>query len=398
MRASPGGQLPIDEIHGRDAFIAELWRTLETNSIRLEAERRVGKTHVLNKMEGEPSGNWEVIKLDLEEVHSAIEFAERIGGAVHQRLTGWKKKARRIGDVLAQYGGGGKVGPLRFPRAADRPSGYWKTLLTSAINDLVEQQAQTGKRVVFLLDEMPWMIAAIAERDPDGEHAAMEVLDVLRRLRQSTATGAGFRMVLCGSVGMHHALASLREKGHRNQPVNDMVLVEVPPLEPRDARELAARLLDGEGFCGDRDGAVAAHIATVSGCFPYYIHWIVSRLRSDDRSATIADVDAVLQWMLTAPHDPCSLRHFRDRIGTYYPGDERTALALLDHAAATEGPIETDEFVNVAKSVGDVDAQATRDLLRLLAVDHYLARGDDGRYRFRHALLRRWWRLERGLA
>ena len=76
MKAAPGAQLPIPDIFGRDEFIAGLWRVLDGNSVRMEAERRIGKTSILHKMEAQPLAGWEPVSLDLEKVHSAAEFAE----------------------------------------------------------------------------------------------------------------------------------------------------------------------------------------------------------------------------------------------------------------------------------------------------------------------------------
>ena len=395
MRAAPGAQLPVEDIFGRDSFISDLWRTLETNSARMEAERRIGKTSILNKMQAQPPAGWEPVLLDLEQVHSAAEFAEKVCERVHERLTGWKRQGPRVQGLLGALGGT-QVGPIRFPTREQQPAGYWKKLLTSAVEDLVEQQSAVGKRVVFLFDEMPWMVSAIAEPARDGAQTAMEVLDVLRSLRQSPATGQGFRMVLCGSIGMHHVLGSLRRQGYRNQPVNDMELVEVPPLDPPVATELAARLLTGEGI--NYEAAAPRIIAEQTGGFPFYIHWVVSELRRGGGPATPADIDLVVKRLLTASHDPCSFRHFKDRIGEYYPNDERVALALLDHAAASSAPLRQAELVNVAKIAGATDENRVRELLRLLAVDHYLYRDTDERYTFRHTLLRRWWVVEQGLS
>ena len=97
-------------------------------------------------------------------------------------------------------------------------------------------------------------------------------------------------------------------------------------------------------------------------------------------------------------HDPCDLRHFLTRIEKYYPHEKQAALALLDHAAKAAAPLGLAELINVAKSAGVTDDDRVRELLRLLAVDHYLLRDTGGRYAFRHALLRRWWLGERGLA
>ena len=69
-----------------------------------------------------------------------------------------------------------------MPEKKHQPDGYWKNLLAYTVEDLVEQQADAGRRVVFFFDEMPWMLSAIADAERDGPTTAMEVLDVLRSL------------------------------------------------------------------------------------------------------------------------------------------------------------------------------------------------------------------------
>ncbi len=115
MRAAPGAQLPIEDIFGRDQFIAKLWLVLEVNSVRMEAERRIGKTSILHKMEAEPPPGWEPVSLDLEQVHSAAEFAERVCEKIHGRLKGWEKHGRRILSFLESLGGM-EMGQIKFPR------------------------------------------------------------------------------------------------------------------------------------------------------------------------------------------------------------------------------------------------------------------------------------------
>lgn len=336
MRAAPGAQLSPDDIFGRDAFIADLWRVLEGNSVRMEAERRIGKTSILRKMTAEPPAGWVPVLLDLEKIHSASEFAEQVCQKVHDHLTGWKKVGRRVWSFLESLGGT-QLGSIKFPEKKNYPDGYWKTLLTSAVEDLVEQQGAAGKRVVFLFDEMPWMLSAIADPKREGAQTAMGLLDLLRSLRQGETTGQGFRSVLCGSDGMHHVLDELRHCGYRNEPVNDMILVEVPPLATDLATELAAQLVAGEQLPGDPDAA--NRIAELTGGFPYYIHWVVSRLRTAGQAATHAAIDDALRWLLTADHDPCNFRHFRTRIDSYYPADVKVVLALLDRAATSKAPL-----------------------------------------------------------
>ncbi len=397
MKAAPGAQLPLDEIFGRDEFIADLWRVLDRNSVRMEAERRIGKTSILQKMCAEPADGWEAVYLDVEAIRSADEFAEAVCAKVHERLTYWKKQGHRFLDFL-KIARGATIGPLKFPEKLARPEGYWKALLTHAVEELVEQQKDVSKRVVFFFDELPWMVSAIADPKHGGSPAtAAAVLDVLRSLRQSPTTGQGFRMVQCGSIGMHHVLDELQRHGYRNKPVNDLRLVEVPPLDAVAAADLVGRLLAGEQLTADP--AVAEHVAERTGGFPYYIHWVVSRLALAGSPATVAGVDAAVNWLLTTALDPCDLRHFSSRIGSYFPPlEEKIVLALLDHAAVATIGVEMSVLQNVAKSAGNVDNEVVRDLLRRLTLDHYLTRDADGRYAFRHALVRRWWVLDRGVS
>ena len=356
---------------------------MEHLSIRLEAERRIGKTHVLNKMEADPPDGWEAVLLDLEEVHSAEEFAEKVCDNVHRRLTGWKKQGTRIQNVLSALGGL-SAGPIKFPETKDRPVGYWKILLKNAIEDLVEQQAAVGKRVVFLFNEMPWMLSAIANRD--GQQTAMEVLDVLRTLRNATATGPGFRMVLCGSVGLHHILAELRRAGYRNEPVNDMKLVEVPVLLPDVATELATRLLAGE----ELPAKPMPPLESPSSLAGFLIICIGSFHNSRrPASPPQAQIERAVQFLLTAEHDPCDLRHFLKRIPTYYPEHQKIVLAILDHTANVHRPFSQADLLQLAKTSGTIDDDQTPELLHQLAMDHYLSRGLDVQYVFRNALLRR---------
>ena len=395
MRAAPGARLEIADIFGRDRLIQGLWRVLETTSVRMEAERRIGKTSILRKMAAESPTDWEAVQIDLEKVHSAEEFAQEVSERVHDRLTGWKRTGRRLADFLGWFKGT-HVGPLKFPDKKDRPEGYWKKLLERAIEDLVEQQAAVKKRVVFFFDEMPWMLDAIADAGREGPQTAMEVLDVLRALRQSQTVGSGFRMILCGSVGLHHVLGKLQKHGYKNRPVNDMRLVEIPALDQASGADLAGRLLQGEGIAAD-PGA-AALISELTGGFAFYIHWVVSELRMSGEPATVHGIEQVVVKLLTDAHDPCDLHHFRERLGTYYGDEAKHALGILDYAAQRNDPASLADLANAAKTVGAMDEERARELVRLLSLDHYLASDAGNRYAFRHAVLRRWWRLSRGIA
>jgi hypothetical protein len=57
MKANPGAIVSPSEVIGRDRLIANLWERLEQQSLILSAERRMGKTSVIKKMQAEAPKN-----------------------------------------------------------------------------------------------------------------------------------------------------------------------------------------------------------------------------------------------------------------------------------------------------------------------------------------------------
>ena len=269
---------------------------------------------------------------------------------------------------------------------------HWKTLLTKTIEDLVEHQDRT---VIFFWDEMPLMLYNIKKRD--GEGAAMEVLDTLRSMRQMHRD---LRMVFTGSIGLHNVISSLKRVGYANEPTNDMNTVEVPPLSPTDAQELARRLLDGENIRSADPREVAKVIAGAVDGIPYYIHHVIDQIVRRGGVANRTAVNGIVNSCLTDSNDSWDMGYYSRRIPIYYLSDECPfALGLLDILSASRQPLGFDDLFNRLKSrQATENVEMTRDVLNLLQRDHYVIQQKDGRYRFRFPLIQRWWKLHRGLA
>lgn len=170
----------------------------------MTAERRIGKTTVIRILKAEPAPGWVPVFQDLEKCHTASEFAMAIYREVHQFLSRKGKVARRVRECLDALGGVEVGGLLTLPAKTEAS---WKDVLTRAIEDLVHENDSSRSRLLFLWDELPFMLANI--RDREGERTAMEVLDTLRALRQ---THPALRMIITGSIGLHHVVTSLKEK------------------------------------------------------------------------------------------------------------------------------------------------------------------------------------------
>ncbi|MEO8496802.1 MAG: hypothetical protein ABI614_17165 [Planctomycetota bacterium] len=387
LKSNPGGVVPVEGIIGRDELCRSVWNTLDVQSVVITAERRIGKTSLLRKMAAESPAGWVVLSHDLESLHTASDFANGVYKDVEQHLSRWKRTALRARQLLTNVGGVEVGGIIKLPTGHTTP---WKPLLTQAIEDLIQEQQDS--RLVFFWDEVPFMLQGISARE--GEAVAMEILDVLRSLRQKHPT---FRMVLTGSVGLHHVIGTLKDQGYSNAPVNDMYEIEVPPLEHGDACELARALIAGEHLATESLDETIDAMAKAADCVPFYIHHIVRQLKISNSLANPQSVAKTVLAQLLDANDPWNLGHYRDRIKTYYPGSEKLVMTILDALALASSPLRTDDILQLVSSTIEFDDRdRLLDLLRLLERDHYLKRRDGG-YTWKFPLIARWWRLDRDL-
>jgi len=389
MKPNPGGQLDPNDIIGRDQLIKQMWETLADRSIYMNDLRRIGKTQILNRMESLTPKGWLVIKRDLGGFHTAAEFATWTFRSSHDLLGKRERAFRRMQQLLGLLKGAEIAGVLKLPSGAPAA---WKDVLIRTMTDLQEELVASAHKLAFLWDEVPFLIENIGKRE--GANVAMEVLDLLRSQSQEHDR---IRFVLTGSVGLHHVLAGLRAEGYVGSPLNHMERIAPGPLQQKDARILAADLLRGADLaCSDVE-ACAVVVAEAAGYVPFYIHKLVARLPRDVR-VDAEVIDKTVQNEIAHPDNDWDFAHYRTRLRSYYQIDERTVLTILDAIAAADGPLSFDGVrKGVAASQPLDNREKLLELLKLLQQDHYLARDPDGGYRFRIALVRRWWRFDRCL-
>lgn len=391
IKPNPGGQLAPDEILGRDDLIEELWDILDGRNIYMNDLRRIGKTMILRKMEAEPRKGWLVSKRDLGGIKTAAEFTTQVYRDALGKLGKGKQRLRRMGELLGHAAGTQIAGILTLPDGKTAP---WKEVLSRTFADLHEEYSNSTERVIFLWDEFPFLIDNI--RVTENAQTAMDVLDVLRSLSQDYDS---IRLLLTGSVGIHHVLERLQEEGYNGSPLNTFEHKSPGPLNHRDAVELAQKLIEGAKLNVVDIPAVSESVAALAGDVPFYIHRLISRAPKEIQT-TPESLAALLERELCATDDDWDLEHYRKRLGTYYPDqdDVPVVLAILDSiAVADDGGLQLAEITNAANSVihGGVDQERIRQLLKLLAKDHYLTK-EDG-YTFRLKLVRHWWILDRDL-
>lgn len=391
MKPNPGGILKLSDIVGRESVVAYLQTTLEQQSVLLVAERRTGKTHVLEKFKASAPGNWVVIKRDIGAVRSAVEFVQYLMADLCSHL-GAKTNFRHWLQSMSEQLGGIQIGPVKLPNFAAK---HWKQILGDAVAHL--NDIKTIERFVFLWDELPWMLEIIAKQNPQE---AMELLDTLRALRQQHSEK--LRMVFIGSLGLHHIVRLLKMQGYNNTPVNDMLNVEVEPLTLADATELAWRLLTDSGLVATSSDTYR-RLALAVDCIPFYIHHVASALLKmptpPGQPLDVQAVEAVISHGIYSSDDPWDLQHYEERTLAYYGVQRGECLALLDAVASSTFAVTVAEAIKRAKATYPaVPHQDWIELNRLLERDHYFQRNSAGEISFKFTVVKRWWLWHRSLA
>jgi len=388
MISNPGGQLDPEEILGRDDLIGEIWKILQGRCVYMNDLRRIGKTQIMVKMYAEPRPGWVCVKRDLGRCHTAEEFARQAFNDSASVLSGGQKAMRSMGQLLGKGAGAEIAGVLKLPDGSPAP---WKEVLERTFRDIEDSVTKNNKRMLFLWDEVPFLIDNIAKRQ--SAQTAMEVLDVIRALTQDFNH---VRVLLTGSIGLHHVLESLRKEGYSGSPLNRMELISPGPLSAEKATRLAAGLLKGDGIQVPEDGKCAAAIAASVGHVPFYIHKLISRLQKGT-IYTAQSLSDVLDAELANVNSDWDLEHYRKRLADYYGNHVPIVLAILD-TVATRRTATFDEIRSAVSSQREVDDETIRDLIKLLCKDHYLVHDTKRTYRFYLAVVARWWRISRDLS
>jgi hypothetical protein len=264
-------------------------------------------------------------------------------------------------------------------------------VLQKSFDAIQASVAGSDIKVVFLWDEVPFMLDNIATRRSNDE--AMQVFDMLRALGQSYAN---IRMILTGSIGLHHVLAQLHEAGYHGSPLNHLQRVRVGPLTPEYGAELAKLLLLGMGWPKENVDSCAKTLCSAVGNVPHYIHLIVHHLY-DTATFDAATIERVVRNVLLNHSDELDLPHYQNRLRKYYrPAD--LAFIVLD-AIAVAGTLAFEEIFNqICTRQAFDDVELLRGLLKRLSDDHYLERDEaSSDYRFYLPLIRRWWCMSRSL-
>ncbi len=346
---------------------------LSGKSVLMLAPRRIGKTWLMDRVKedlertGARAIKVEVAGLSTEQeflvelckaIENAQELRERVTAQVLQRL---KQLSGNIeSGSLTQAAG--RLGPRQF------------------LETLVQELNKGESKTVLLIDEFALFVQEFAKSDSD---AARRLLYLIRKLWQGCGNVVWF---LTGSIG-------LDEIGRRYDMSGALLGIEPVPLEPFSADEALSffeelqeqKIVPPFSFA---DGAFGYFVNELGWLSPYHIEHVLKRVDVSNGAASVEQIEAAFKRILS----PGQRLHFAAWVEhiekNFLPDDARAMRVILGIAAQhADGEIEATYLVRLGPGL---ERRKLLNHLTALANDAYLIE-NDGRWRFRSGLLRRYW-------
>ena len=231
------GQTPRgDDFFPRDAVINKIYRRLEAgNHIFMSAPRRAGKTAIMRYLEDQPRKRHAFLYISVEDVDDPEEFfgvlsEELLNSVAVSKLIKSSEKAQSLFARFAEHIKKIKVWNLEVETQQKEKPRY-----SLEFEKLTRNLDTSDFRIVLLIDEFPIALERIEKEH--GVDEAVEFLHTNRSIRQRAQKGLQF--IYTGSIG----LPNIAKKLNATATINDLNVVEVPPLSKSEAKNFTRKLL-----------------------------------------------------------------------------------------------------------------------------------------------------------
>lgn len=383
----------------RTEFIEDLWVSLKKHNVLLLAPRRTGKTSVMYRLLDNPREGWLVVHLNVEDLKTPGEFVISLLDAINEHqpklmrevlIKGWnflKGIFDRIESIKAYEF---KI-QLRKSESFDSK---WKELG----DELVERIFEADNKVLFIIDELPDMLNSMLKISKEKHE---DFLHWFRKIRDLSLQ-RNLRWFVGGSVNL---VAALDQMG-LVRLVNDLKIEPLPPLTEEDVRNFIERML--QQFNVHLDNMVIPKAIELLGApIPLFLQMLTQELyrfwrRNKALPLSAKAVDEVFKKSLLGEMARDKLQHYRTRINTHYPNEEKTAAYnILDNLCRSDNGLSRNMLFQCYCQLEDKKTeqrkspaleQAFNSLLMYLQSDFYIESNENDIYEFSSHLLKSWWK------
>jgi uncharacterized protein len=353
----------------------------------MSAPRRVGKTSIMCHLRDNPKDGFFFILVNTEEINSKEDFYKRLlteifDSPIVKKITKASQKTKSlfeyIGENLKKIGVFGFELELANQKKKDA---YFEQFC-----DLVKRLDESSVQIILMIDEFPSTIENI--RNDQGEREAINFLQQNRVIRQSASQA--IRFIYTGSIGLPNLVNRL---GYP-ETINDLNVVEVPPLTFEEGKNLASDLLKGHNVPFE-DNILSYLMEKITWLMPFYIQLSVQELIEvyDEQNTPISIkmVDMAFLKMYNRRNNVHFVSYYK-RLSKAFVTKEEHEMAERILAYLSENDSVTKGFFFPNLDNED-NKKMARYIFETLEYDGYLFYNEkDKTYRFNSPILRNWWK------
>jgi hypothetical protein len=398
-----GGIVGKSDFYFREGFMENLRESLKKEHVLIVAPRRMGKTSVMYRLKEEPSQGTRVVFLNLEDLTSPGEFCQSLIVEIHEQHPEYCRQVL-AGTWNFLAGIFKKIEEVEFYKlkiALRESETDWDKDWKIKAEELVESIRRVKVPLLIILDEFPDMVLHIQEKSPKELDT---FLHWFRKVRQNPEKD-NLRWLIGGSVNLRSTL----DRHGKLSLINDLRVEPLPPFSPREVREFVETMLRMREVSFQPE-AIESIKALLGEPIPFFLQLLTQELYRDWRNhhqlLTTDHVQEVFDRVLLGEIARDKLQHFRSRINTHYPPEEKdAAFKILDLLSRGDGPLTQDVLFAAYREVevtrpllktGQQLKQAFEELLLLLQNDFYVVETGERQYDFSNRLLKLWWRKHYG--
>ena len=399
-----GSPVDADDLRYRDAFIDDLWESIQLSHVLLTAPRRTGKTSVMDHLQKYPKFGYIVIKENVQDLSHPADFFVALLARFHDEhpklmrdtlAKGWGLLSKVFGSIEA-------VECSEFKVALRESDPHWRDNWKRTGEKLLAQLRKHNSKFLLIIDEFPDMLLNLERENPE---LLREFLAWFRTQRQQpNPRQDSIRWLLGGSVNLSSTLNAL---GLIDR-INDLNDISLPILTDDQVKDYIITMLEGRGVSLS-DDLPAQCLASMGRPIPLFmqmltqdLHRIWKKANPPIRILTSKHVLDAIDALVRSSAAQDKLQHFYSRIEKYYTGVHLTAAhAILSQLSLINDGLKRStlqaEFQRHLNDAGQSlfpheEKQAFNQLMKHLENDFYIEEIEEDLYDFSSGILKSWWK------
>jgi uncharacterized protein len=372
------GQTPRnDDFFPRDRIIETIYRRLEAgNHLYLSAPRRAGKTSIMRALEDNPRAGYVFVYVNVEDCTDSEQYFRLLAEELEKsdatgKLAKLSEKAKPVFIAFLDRIKKIKIAGIEMETST---SGAQKQSYAEAFEQLLKDLESEDLTIAVMVDEFPVAVEGIAKST--NNQAAVTFLHTNRGMRQRT--GKGIRFIYTGSIG----LPNVARKLDPMPTINDLNLVEIPPLSKEEGAAMSKMILQTYGLTMP-DATIQYMLNEIDWLMPFFIQLVIQLVIDEHESSNTPITNSVVDTVIAKASNHRNNIYFAsyfDRLAQALPEEECLIAKSILKEIADSGSSTLSKYL-------DSDAH---HIIETLEYDGYIHEAS-GAYRFNSPILRKWW-------